>query len=121
MSQVSGPQGSQTPQVLSEEEKEKLGQVIDSSMTGLALAQLGILEIELMLTGCLTPPEASMLDTWHRWANEALDHNDLDKALQLADKITKFLEERQKLCEEYWNRRNRRKYHKRYSRHSSRH
>jgi thioester reductase-like protein len=106
---------------LSEEEKEKLGQVIDNSMIGITLAELGILEIELMLAGCLSHPDAFMLDSWHRWANEALDHNDLDKALQLAEKITKFLEERQKLCEEYWERKKSRKHNKRYSRHSSRH
>jgi hypothetical protein len=45
MSQVPGSQGSQTPRV-SEEEKEK---AIDGAMIGISLAELGILEIELML------------------------------------------------------------------------
>ena len=115
MSQEGVAQGSQAPQV-SEEEKEK---AVDGAMIGISLAQLGIIEIELTLTGCITPPDALMLDSWHRWANEALDHNDLDKALQYAEKITKWLEERQKLCEEYW--RKSRKHNKRYSSHSSRH
>ena len=120
MSQVPGsqegvPQGSQAPQ-LSEEEREK---AIDGAMIGVALAQLGILEIELMLAGCLSHPDAFALESMHRRANEALDSNDLDKALQWADKITKFLEERQKLCEEL--RKKSRKHNKRYSRNSSRH
>ena len=115
MSQVSGSQGSQAPQ-LSEEEREK---AIDGAMIGLELAQLGILEIEFMLAGCLSPPDAFTLDSWHRWANEALDHNDLDKALHYAERITKFLEERQKLCEEL--RKKSRKHNKRYSSHSSPH
>jgi len=115
MSQVPGSQGSQTPQV-SEEEKEK---AIDGAMIGLELAQLGILVIEFMLAGCLSPPDAFTLDSWHRWAQEYLDHNDLDKALYYAEKITKFLEEREKLCEEL--RKKSRKHSKRYSRHSSRH
>jgi len=115
MSQEGVPQGSQASQV-SEEEKEK---AIDGAMIGVELAQLGILEIEFMLSGCLSPPDAFTLDSWHRWANEALDHNDLDKALHYAEKITKFLEERQKLCEEL--RKKSRKHGKRYSSHSSRH
>ena len=102
------------PQV-SEEEKEKLGHVIDKSMIALTLSELNILEIELMLTGCLSHPDAFMLESWHRWADEALDRDDLDKALQYANKITQFLEERQKLCEEL--RRKSRKYNKRSSRH----
>ena len=104
---------------MSEEEKEKLEEldkVIDSSMIGVTLAQLGILEIELMLAGCLSHPDAFALESMHRRANEALDHNDLDKAIQWAEKITKFLEERQKLCEEL--RKKSRRYNKR---HSSRH
>jgi hypothetical protein len=107
---------------LSEEEKEKLEEldkVIDSSMIGVALAQLGILEIELMLAGCLSHPDAFALESMHRRADEALDHNDLDKALEWANKITKFLEERQKLCEEL--RKKSRKHYRRYSRYSSRH
>jgi thioester reductase-like protein len=115
MSQEGVAQGSQAPQ-LSEEEKEK---AVDGAMIGITLAQLGILEIELMLAGCLSHPDAFTLDSWHRWANEALDHDDLDKALHYAEKITKFLEERQKLCEEL--RKKSRKHNKRYSRHSSRH
>jgi hypothetical protein len=116
MSQVPGSQeGPQAPQ-LSEEEKEK---VIDKSMIALTLSQLGILEIELMLTGCMSHPDAFMLESWHRWADEALDHDDLDKALQYAEKITNFLEERQKLCEEL--RKKSRRYRKHSSRHSSRH
>ena len=115
MAQEGVAQGSQAPQV-SEEEKEK---VIDGAMIGISLAELGILEIELMLAGCLSHPDAFTLDSWHRWANEALDHNDLDKALYYAEKITKFLEERQKLCEEL--RKKSRKHSKRYSSHSSRH
>ena len=115
MSQEGVAQGSQAPQV-SEEEKEL---AVDSAMIGLTLSQLGILEIELMLTGCLSHPDAFALESMHRRADEALDHNDLDKALEWANKITKFLEERQKLCEEL--RKKSRKYNKRYSRHSSRH
>ncbi len=115
MAQEGVAQGSQAPQV-SEEEKEK---AVDGAMIGITLAQLGILGIELMLAGCMTPPDAFTLDSWHRWANEALDHDDLDKALYYAEKITKFLEERQKLCEEL--RKKSRKHGKRYSRHSSRH
>jgi len=138
--EVSGPQGSQAPQV-SQEEKEKLRQlvaqlpeesrkkldqlvsegesVIDKSMIGITLAELGILEIEMMLMGCLGHPDVLTLDSWHRWANEALDHNDLDKAIQLAERITKLLEDRWELCKEY--ERKSRKHNKRYSRHSSRH
>ena len=115
MSQEGVAQGSQAPQV-SEEEKEL---AVDSAMIGLTLSQLGILEIELMLTGCLSHPDAFALESMHRRADEALDHNDLDKALEWANKITKFLEERQKLCEEL--RRKSRKHYRRYSRHSSRH
>jgi len=115
MSQEGVAQGSQAPQV-SEEEKEL---AVDSAMIGLTLSQLGILEIELMLTGCLSHPDAFALESMHRRADEALDHNDLDKALEWANKITKFLEERQKLCEEL--RKKSRKHGKRYSRHSSRH
>jgi hypothetical protein len=101
---------------LSEEEKEK---AVDGAMIGVTLAQLGIIEIELMLTGCLSHPDAFALESMHRRANEALDHDDLDKAIQWAEKITKFLEERQKLCEEL--RKKSRKHYKRYSRQSSRH
>jgi len=115
MSQEGVAQGSQAPQ-LSEEEKEK---AIDGAMIALELSQLGILEIELMLTGCLSHPDAFALESMHRRADEALDHDDLDKAIQWTEKITKFLEERQKLCEEL--RKKSRKHNKRYSRHSSRH
>jgi hypothetical protein len=115
MSQEGVAQGSQAPQ-LSEEEK---AQVMDKAMIALTLSQLGIMEIELMLTGCIAPPEASTFETWHRWADEALDHNDFDKALQIANQMVDFLEKRQKLCEEL--RKKSRKHNKRYSRHSSRH
>ena len=115
MSQVPGSQGSQAPQ-LSEEEMEL---AVNKAMIATELAQLGILEMEFELAVCLSPPDAFTLNSWHRWANEALDHNDLDKALHYAERITKFLEERQKLCEEL--RKKRRKHGKRYSSHSSRH
>ncbi len=115
MAQEGVAQGSQAPQ-LSEEEKEK---AVDGAMIGITLAQLGILEIELMLAGCLSHPDAFALESMHRRANEALGHDDLDKAIQWAEKITKFLEERQKLCEEL--RKKSRKHGKRYSSHSSRH
>jgi len=109
------PQGSETPQ-LSEEEKQK---VMDSIGLGFSLIDIGIIQIELFLAGCLTPPESSMLDTWHRWATEALEHNDMDKAIEWTRKMLNFLEEREKLCEKLMNKS--RKYNKRYSRHSSRH
>ena len=115
MSQVPGSQGSQAPQ-LSEEEKQK---VVDSIGMGFVLVEIGLMHVELLMMGCLTPPESSMLDTWHRWAREALDNNEIDKAAEWARKILDFLEKRQKLCEEL--RKKSRKHNKRYSRHSSRH
>jgi hypothetical protein len=115
MSQEGVAQGSQAPQV-SEEEKQK---IMDSIGVGFALVDIGIMHVELLLLGCLTPPESSMIETWHRWAREALDRNDLDKAIEWANKIVDFLEKREKLCEEL--RKKSRKHSKRYSRHSSRH
>ena len=120
MAQVSGsqegvPQRSQTPELSEEEE----AQVIDKAMIAVELAQLGILQIEFMLAGCLSPPDAFTLESWHRWAQEYLDHNDFDKALYYAEKITKFLEERQRLCEEL--ERKRRRYRRNSSRRSARH
>jgi hypothetical protein len=101
---------------VSEEEKEK---AINNIMMGLNLIDLSLLELELFMTGCLTPPEDFMLESWHRRANEALDRNDMDKAIEWTKKILAFLEERQKLCEEL--RRKSRKHNKHSSRHSSRH
>jgi hypothetical protein len=115
MSQVSGEGAPQAPQV-SEEEKER---AMNNIMMGLNLSELGIIEIELMLTGCITPPEASTFETWHRWAREALDHNDMDKAVQIVNKMVEFLEKRQKLCEEL--ERKRRRYYRNSSRRSARH
>ena len=115
MSQVSGSQGSQTPQ-LSEEEKQK---VMDNIGMGFVLVEIGLMHVELLMMGCLTPPESSTLDTWTRWAREALDRNDMDKAVEWTRKVIDFLEKRQKLCEEL--RKKSRKHSKRYSRHSSRH
>ena len=109
--EVSGPQGSETPQVPQE--------VMDRIGMRFSLIDLSFVEINLMLTGCLTHPEVSMLETWHRWASEALDHNDMDKAIEITRKIVDFLEERQKLCDRLMNKS--RKHSKRYSRHSSRH
>ena len=115
MFEVSGSQVPQAPQV-SEEEKDL---VIDKSMLGLTLIEVGIMQIELFLTGCLSYPESLTLDTWHRWANEYLDKNDLDKAIEWTQKIVKFLEDREKLCEKA--QKQSRKHGKRYSRQSSRH
>ncbi len=115
MSQVPGPQGSQAPQ-LSEEEKQK---VIDSIGMGFVLVEIDLMHVELLMMGCLTPPESSMLDTWTRWAREALDNNEIDKAVEWSKKVIDFLEQRQKLCDRLM--RKSRKHSKRYSRHSSRH
>ena len=115
MSQVPGSQGSQTPQ-LSEEEKEL---ALNKAMIAVELAQLGILELEFELAGWLSYPDVSTLRSWRRRAIDGLDNNDLDKALQYTEKITQFLKERQKLCEEL--RKKNRKHSKRYSSHSSRH
>jgi len=115
MSQVPGSQGSQAPQ-LSEEEKQK---AMDNIGMGFVLVEIGLTHAELLMMGCLTPPESSTLDTWKRWAEEALDHNDMDKAIEWTRKIIDFLEQRQKLCERLM--RKSRRYNKRHSRHSSRH
>jgi len=115
MSQVPGSQGSQTPQ-LSEEEKQK---VMDNIGMGFVLVAIGLAHVELLMMGCLTPPESSMLDTWTRWAREALDRNEMDKANEWAKKVIDFLDQRQKLCDRLM--RKSRKHSKRYSRHSSRH
>ncbi len=115
MAQEGVAQGSQASQV-PEEEKQK---VMDSIGVGFVLTEIGIMHVELLMMGCLTPPESSTLDTWHRWAREALDHNEMDKAIEWTNKIVDFLEKRQKLCEEL--RKKSRKHSKRYSRHSSRH
>jgi hypothetical protein len=115
MSQEGVAQGSQTPQV-SEEEKQM---VMDSIGVGFSLVELGIIHMELLMMGCLTPPESFMLEGWHRRAREALDHNEMDKAIEWTKKMVDFLEERQKLCDRLMNKS--RKHSKRYSRHSSRH
>ena len=115
MAQVSGPQGSQAPQ-LSEEEKQK---AMDSIGVGFSLVELGIIHVELLMMGCLTPPESFMLESWHRRAREALDHNEIDKAVEWTKQMVDFLEERQKLCDRLMNKN--RKHGKRYSSHSSRH
>jgi hypothetical protein len=112
MSQVPGSQGPQAPQ-LSEEEKQK---VIDNIGMGFVFVEIGLMHVELLMMGCLTPPESSTLDTWKRWAEEALDRNDMDKAVEWTRKIIDFLEQRQKLCDRLM--RKNRRYNKR---HSSRH
>ena len=114
MSQVSGSQGSQTPQ-LSEEEKQK---VMDNIGMGFVLVEIGLTHAELLMMGCLTPPESSTLDTWTRWAREALDHNDMDKAVEWTKKVIDFLEQRQKLCDRLM--RKSRRHHRHSSRHHSR-
>ena len=108
MAQVSDNQAPQVPQ-----------EVMDRIGVRFSLIGLSFSAINLMLSGCLTPPEASMINTWHRWASEALDHNDIDKAVEWSRKILNFLEEREKLCEEL--RRKSRKYGRRYPRKSPRH
>jgi len=108
MSQVPGSQGPQAPQ-LSEEEKQK---VMDNIGMGFVLVEIGLMHVELLMMGCLTPPESSTLDTWKRWAEEALDHNDMDKAIEWTRKIIDFLEQRQKLCDRLM--RKSRRYNKRH-------
>jgi len=115
MSQEGVAQGSQAPQV-SEEEREL---ALNKAMIAVELAQLGILEMEFELAGCLSYPDVFTLDSWRRRAIDGLDNNDLDKALQYTEKITQFLKERQKLCEE--RKKKSRKHNKRYSSHSSPH
>jgi hypothetical protein len=107
----SGPQGSQTPQVPQE--------VMDRIGMRFNLIDLTFVQLHLMLSGCLTPPEVSMLDTWHRWASDYLDKNEIDKAIEITKKIVDFLEKREKLCERLMSKS--RKHGKRYSRHSSGH
>jgi len=121
MSQVSGsregaPQAPQVSPQVSEEEKER---AMDKIGMGFVLVEIGLTHAELLMMGCLTPPESSTLDTWKRWAEEALDHNDMDKAIEWTKKIIDFLERRQRLCEEL--ERKRRRYRRNSSRRSARH
>jgi len=108
MAQVPDNQAPQVPQ-----------EVMDRIGVRFSLIDLSFVEMNLMLSGCLTHPEASMLDTWHRWASEALDHNDIDKAIEWSKKILDFLEKREKLCEKLMERSRKggRKHSRRYSRH----
>jgi len=81
-----GPQ--EAPQI-SEEEK---AHVIDKAMVGITLIEVGITKLEFLLAGCLSYSENKMLDSWYKRADEAIDRDDLDTALQYAEKIVKFLE-----------------------------
>ncbi len=99
---------------VSEEEKQK---VMDNIGMGFILIEIGLTHTELLMMGCLTPPESSMLDTWYRWAREALDHNEMDKAVEWTRKIIDFLEQRQKLCDRLM--RKGRRHHRHSSHHSS--
>jgi len=111
--EVSGPQGSQTPQVSEEE-------LATARLTvRLELFKLSIIQLRLLLSGCLSYSEGSMLISWQKWTTEALDRNDIDKAIEWAKKIAVFLKEREEACERLMNKA--RKHSKRYSRHSSRH
>jgi len=89
-----GPQ--ETPQI-SEEEK---AHVIDKAMVGIALIEVGITKLEYLLAGCLSYSENKMLDSWYERADKAIDHDDLDTALQYAEKIVKFLEKKKEQCED---------------------
>jgi hypothetical protein len=89
-----GPQ--EAPQI-SEEEK---AHVIDKAMVGITLIEVGITKLEFLLAGCLSYSENKMLDSWYKRADEAIDRDDLDTALQYAEKIVKFLEERKEQCED---------------------
>jgi len=99
---------------LSEEEKQK---VMDNIGMGFVFVEIGLTHAELLMMGCLTPPESSTLDTWTRWAREALDHNDMDKAVEWTRKVIDFLEQRQKLCDRLM--RESRRHHRHSSRHHS--